>query len=74
MTVVLFSRGRGDPEIADSGWVVWAGGPVLSEPVRGTSTGQLVGTRKEATVAIVELGKGNHIRRLWHFTLKRNAS
>ncbi|WKX71021.1 hypothetical protein [Streptomyces sp. XD-27] len=61
-----------DPEVADSGWVVIAAGPVMNEPAKSTyrtfdgeelfaqknEMGQPMPPKDEVTIAIVELGKG----------------
>ncbi|WP_431043719.1 hypothetical protein ACQUSR_18750 [Streptomyces sp. P1-3] len=61
-----------DPEIADSGWVLIAAGPVMNEPSKSTyrtfdgdalfeqknEMGQPLPPKDEITIAIVELGKG----------------
>ncbi|MEV0372273.1 hypothetical protein AB0I10_20980 [Streptomyces sp. NPDC050636] len=75
-----------DPEVAESGWIVIGGGPVMREPSKATyrtfdtdalfaqqnpQTGQTT-YAKSVTLQVAELGDGaGGPKAMWHFTLKQ---
>lgn len=78
-----------DPKIADSGWALIAGSPMMSGPSKSTyrsfdsdalfeqkdpQTGQVVGSSKKVTLVIVEFGKSGTAKGMWHVNLKRDDS
>ncbi|MEU7044470.1 hypothetical protein AB0A77_25885 [Streptomyces varsoviensis] len=75
-----------EPKIADTGWVVVAGGPVMPEPTNNTyrtfDTDTLFTQKNQmgqatlmdkVTVTVIELNKGE-AKGMWHFNLERDGS
>lgn len=74
-----------EPKVAESGWIVIGGGPVMREPSKDTyrsfdadtlfmqqdpQTGQTT-YRKSVTLQVAEMGKDQGPKTMWHFTLKQ---
>ncbi|GAU64818.1 lipoprotein [Streptomyces sp. NBRC 110611] len=76
-----------DPDVAKSGWVAIGAGPVMEEPSKQTYrsfdadtlfmqrdpvTGQ-PSYKKDVTLQVAEIGKGEGPKTMWHFTLQRKG-